>query len=492
MPTTADLAQQLASAEQMIDTLQESLADVQRTLDRDQSGWLPLGSMSADLTGFTHDFRVKQASRTLVASIANPLIKRGVELRCAYIWGTGVEISVEDQPDQGQDVNAAVQAFVEDPDNQQTWTDLAAHLGHEQDLNRCGEVWLCLPTDPVTGRVRVRKLPFEQMVEVRCDPEDESTEQLYLRQWVQPGSTQQRKAWYPALGYRPAVRDKAVDGIEVLWDYPVRSVRVNQVKGRGVGDAFAAVPWSDAYKEWLENWAKYMRALVRFAWRMQTRGDKAAQAAAEFARATARAEAGQTAIMDLGTALEPLSVSGASIDADSGRPLAVMVAAALNLPVTTLLGDPGATGARAVAEIVSADSLAVFQIRQELWRSVIRDVIGWVIDAAIIAPAGPLRGTIVRDGDRLTAILPDGDGRTVNVSFPETDSTAALERVKAIQIVDQSEKMPPLDALRLYLDALGVRDADEILDRVTDDDGNWMGPQLPDLNRWMDSGGALT
>lgn len=486
-----ELARQLASAERLIDDLTESLADVQRVLDRDNAGWAALGSLTADLDGFTHDFRVRQASRILVASIANPLIKRGIELRCAYIWGSGVEVAVDDHPGQGQDVNAVVQSFALDPSNQQTWTDLAAHLGHELDLNRCGEVWLCLPTDQLTGRVRVRKLPFDQMTEVRCDPEDESTEQLYLRQWVPVGATTARKAWYPALGYWPAVRAHAVDGVEVRWDQPVRAVRVNQVAGRGIGDAFAAVPWSEAYKEWLENWAKYMRTLVRFAWRMQTRGDRVAQAAAEYARASARSEAGQAAFMDPNSTLEPLAVSGATIDADSGRPLAVMVAAALNLPVTTLLGDPGATGARAVAEIVSADSVAAFKTRQELWRSVIRDVIGWVIDAAVIAPAGALRGTIVRDGDRLRAELPPDDSRTVAVTFPDFDSTNTLDRVKALQVVDQSQLAPPLTLLRLYLDALGVKDADEVLALVTDEDGNWVGPEVPDFQSWMDRGGAL-
>jgi len=474
----ADISpEQYAGLLDTIQILRESFADVQRVLDRDQAGWAALGSLTDDLDGFDHAFRKRHAARIAVAIAANPLIKRGVNLRASYIWGEGISISVEDTPDQGQDVNAVVQAFVDDPSNAATFTDTEAHIEWDRLCASVGEVWLCLPTDDITGRVRVRWLPAYQITEIVSDPEDEASEWLYLREWTPAGKTTTERAYYPALGYRPQVRDrfhaKGQDLIPIRWGAPVRPVRVNKIKGRGVGDAFAAVPWADAYKRYLEDWAKYMASLAKIVYTVTTRGDKVNQAAAHMV-ALAQQPAGGGLAIDPNTKLEAVSKSGATIDADSGRPLAAMVAAALDLPVTTLLGDPGVTGARATAETVSADSWAVFDVRRDLWRTVIRDIIGWVIDAAVIAPAGPLRGTIVRDGDRLTAQLPDGDGRTVKVDFPERDDDTLLDRVKAVQIVDQSEKLPPLTALRLYLQALGVKDSDEILDMVTDESGNFV------------------
>lgn len=493
-----DLQRRLDAADETIWLLKESLADVQRVMDRDQAGWAELGSLASGLEGFDASFRKRQAARILVASVANPLVKRGIDLRCAYVWGDGVQVSIDDTPDQGQDVNAVLQAFFDDPANQATWTDASAHIEDEKLLATVGEVWLCLPTDRIDGRVRVRRFPAEQITAILTDPEDEATECLYLREWTQPGKADIQRAWYPALGYRPAMRQQRVatadrTEVEVRWDAPLRPVRVNQVKDRGIGDAFAAVPWADSYKRFLEDWAQYMRSLTLYAWRMKTRGDRVSQASAEMARAAQRGDAGQGFAADPNTMLEAISKSGATIDADSGRPLAAMVAAALAIPVTTLLGDPGVTGARATAETVSEDSWAIFAIRREVWRSVIRDVCGWVIDAAIIAPAGPLRGTIVRDGDRQTAQLPEGDGRTVKVAWPEKDSTSVLDRVKAVQVVDQSEKLPPLSALRLYLQALGVSDADEILDMVTDEDGNFIPLDVLDaqLRQQMQDRGTL-
>lgn len=99
---------------------------------------------------------------------------------------------------------------------------------------------------------------------------------------------------------------------------------------------------------------------------------------------------------------------------------------------------------------------------------------GWVIDAAVIAAAGPLRGTIVRDGDRQTAILPEGDGRTIEVEFPKRITTSLLDRIRAIQIAGQSQTLPPLQELKMYLAAMEVPDVDEILDMVTDEDGNFI------------------
>ena len=475
------LDEQLAAAEATIELMRESMADITRTMMRDEAGWDTLGSTTENLEGFNHAFRKRAAARNLIAMTANPLIKSGVSLRAAYIWGDGCDIAVRDKPESGQDVNAIVQAFLEG--NQSVFVDTEARIALEYDLARVGEVALCLPTDPITGRVRVRKLPVDQITRIACDPEDEIVEQLYLREWLKPGNLKVQRAWYPALGYRPDRRDRyrVIDDTKPLspdnaapiqWGSPVRFVRVNRVGPRGLGDVFAAVPWADAYKRFLEDWSKLMASLARFAWQVKTRGDRTAQAAARMAAATG--EAGQGVAMDPNSQLEAVSKSGATIDANSGRPLAVMVASALDLPVTTLLGDPGSTGARAVAEQVSDDSWAAFDIRRQLWRSVIRDVCGWVIDSAVTAPAGPLRGTLIRDGDRQIVRLPDEDGRTIEVTFPARDSEALLEKIKAIQIVDQSDKIPPLTLAKAYLSALGVQDIDEVLELITDADGNFV------------------
>lgn len=462
---------QLAQTQAMLALTQEALADVERVMRKDEAGWDALGSFSGDLDGFTAQFRKDAASRALVAVVADPLIRRGVALRGAYIWGGGVQISVRDDPGQGQDVNAVVQAFLDDADNLATFSDTEARIEMERQLGISGEIPLCLPTDPTSGRVRVRLIPAHQITEIISDPEDEATEWFYRRRYVV--GTESREVLYPSLNHRPAQRAHSLDGTPIRWDAPIKFIRVNRVRGRGLGDTFAAIPWARAYKRFLESWAQLTASLARFAYQLKTRGDRTAQAAAHMARAAA-GEAGQNLTSDPNTYLEAVGKSGATIDSDSGRPLAAMAAAALDIPVTTLLGDPGVTGARAVAADVTDSSWALFDVRRAMWAAVIRDICSYVIDAAVIAPAGPLRGTIVRDGNRQTATLPEGDGRTVIVDWPDRDSVPMLDRVKALQLADQSERIPPLVIAREMLQALGVENADEILKQITDDQGNFV------------------
>ena len=147
-----------------------------------------------------------------------------------------------------------------------------------------------------------------------------------------------------------------------------------------------------------------------------------------------------------------------------------MIAAALDLPVTTLLGDPGVTGARAVAENVSEESWAVFSVRQDLWASVIAQIVAYAIDQAAIAPLGSLTGTIRRDGDRQYVDLPEGDDRTIIVAFPEHDTTDMLDKVRAIVQASQTMTIPPLTIARLLMQALEVPDLDDVLALITDED----------------------
>ena len=471
---TPTLEAQLAGAHATILLMQEALADVEASFAREDAGWSAVGGREDK---FTPAFRKARAADAVAAGAFDPLLKRALNLRTAYIWAGGVQVSTRDDAAQGQDVSAVVNAFWDDDDVEETFSSIQALITHERQLGTHGEVFLALPTDGRTGRVRVRSLPpAEFAADPITDPEDAARVWYYPRTYT-PNSegANVRTVLYPAVSYRPTIRPRMVlhagQNVEVRWDAPVIHVAVNTVAGRGVGDLWAALPWARAYKGFLSDWAGLMRALSRIAVKATTRGDRVQQAAAKVA---ALAEAGSGVALAHGDQLEALNTSGARFDADSGRPLAVMIAAALDLPVTTLLGDPGATGARAVAENVSEESWAVFSVRQDLWASVISQVVGYVIDQAALAPLGPLTGTIRRDGDRQYVDLPEGDDRTIIVAFPEHDTTAMLDKVRAIVQASQTMTIPPLTIARLLMQALEVPDVDDILAMITDDTGDFI------------------
>lgn len=479
--------------------LQESLGDLEAAMQ--EPGWQRL-TMLAERE-FTRDGLGQITAVCRVMAIKNPLIKRGLALRTAYVWGQGVEISARaaDSDGAGQDVNAVVQAFLDDESNRRTFTSAQAHEQLERALGTDGNVFLALFTAPKTGRVQVRTLPFDEIADVICNPDDASEPWFYKRDWwverLDPRSggkiTERQVAYYPALGYRPRLRPLRIrgeDGTEarVVWDAPVVHVKVGGLLGWkfGIPDSYAAIDWAAAYREFLTDWARLVKALSRFAWRLTAKGGKQAAAKAKLAQAPEQnpltgepLAAGATALVSPEMALEAIPKSGATIDSDSGRPLAMMVASALDVPVTMLLSDPGQTGARAVAETLDQPTELAMGMRRQLWTDVLATVLDYVIDQAVKAPAGPLSGTVARDADgRERVELGDEADRTIDISWPDLDDVPAETIVKAIVAADQTEKMPPLVTARLLLEALGVRNVDEILAMLTDDEGNFVAPDV--------------
>jgi len=295
--------------------------------------------------------------------------------------------------------------------------------------------------------------------------------------------------YYPDIDYRPrGARPVRVNGEEVMWDAPMAVFIVNGLSGWqfGIGDAFAAIPWAKAYKEFLEDWAKLVKSLSRFAWRLSAGSKtKATTAATAIRNATTTDptslspdKVGAAAVggPNMGT-LEAIPKSGATIDSGSGKPLAGMVAAGMDVPVTMLLADPGVTGARATAETLDRPTELMAKQRREVWADFHKQVLGYVIDQAVKAPRGALKGTVTRDewGREVVTLAGDTE-RTIEVSWPDLTETPLDLLVAAIAAADETRKVPPLTIAKLLLQALGVTDADEILEQLVDENGEWVDP----------------
>ena len=85
----AALREELHAERSTVELLQESVATLERQLA--DGGWLRL------IAHATQEFtpeglrRLREICR--LYSLKNPLIKRAVNLRAAYVWGSGVQIS---------------------------------------------------------------------------------------------------------------------------------------------------------------------------------------------------------------------------------------------------------------------------------------------------------------------------------------------------------------------------------------------------------------
>lgn len=482
--TSADLLTRLNAAEGTNEILVESLVDAQLALE--DRGWRALTMTTA--TEFTNDglHRAAEIGRAMV--VTNPLIRRGVNLRIAYIWGSGCQITaICDDADLTDDVNTVVQDFLDDEGNRSAFTGEQAQEELERALASDGNVFLALPTAPLTGRVQVRSIGFSEITDVICNPEDRDDPWFYKRTWATTSvaatgaKASTNTAYYPALGFRPRQRPKKVNGVEVRWDTPVLHVSVNRLDGWsfGLGDVYTAMPLARAYSEFLRDWAGLVRALSKFAWRVSSgKASQASRAASRIREALPDLEAGATAAT-AGSTLEAIPKSGATIDSESGRPLAAVVAASLDVPVTMLLGDPGTTGARATAETLDQPMRLAMGARRRRWSEAYRRIGGYVIGESIRAPRGALRGTVRIDEHGRETITLAGDVKaTVQTDWPSLDDTDVPATIKAIVEADGTRKLPPLTIARLLLSALDVDDADDVIDQLTDDNGEWIDPDM--------------
>jgi len=489
---TAAAEQRAVAAESMAEFLTESLVDLEMALE--DEGWDRLvGAASEE---FSRRGLQRAADVARVMAVQHPLIKRGLGVRQAYVWGQGVQVQARATGgDQGeQDVNAVVQACMDDPGNRAAVFGDQAQEELERALGTDGNVFLAGFTSPRTGFVQWRSIPFDEITDVITNPDDRDDPWFYKRQWVQRTVTgdgrlvpETRTAYYPGLRYRPRTRPRTFDGHPIMWDAPIYHVSVNRLDGWafGIGDAYAAITWARAYRDFLADWATLVKALSQFAFRLSRKGSKAQRLREKIARRPAGAgpagnpdNVGATAVLGEDTTLEAIPKTGATIDSESGRPLAAMIAAGLDVPVTTLLADPGQTGARAVAETLNFPTRLAMQQRQSVWAEAYRAMLGYAVLQATKAPQGPLKGTIGRDdftGREVLALAGDTD-TTIEVTFPDLDEVPLNVIIDAIVKADATGKLPPLQIAKLLLAALRVRDADEILDELTDDDGNWLDP----------------
>lgn len=468
----------VANLQHRLESLAESYTQLQ--LSREDAGWQRITDQYKQ--EFTREGLKTAAEQCRVFAIANPLVKRGLGIRSAYVFGQGVGTTARGDGTEGsQDVDGLVQAWLDDQDVREVFSGAQANERNETALGTDGNVFFALFTKPLTGRVTPRLLDFDEITDKVSNPEDKVRTWYYRREWTEVGTDGEvtaRKAYYPDISYRPLTRPRTLNDIEVMWDTPVYHVKVNALNGWkfGIGDAYAALPWARGFKEYLEDWALLMKSLSRIAWQTSAKGVKESQRKRAAINDMASLPAGSTASMSADQKLEAVPKTGATLDSESAKPLASMVAAALGVPVTTLLSDPGQTGARAVAETLNLPTRLEMQGRQEVWREARRMILGYVIEQAVIAPRGPLKGRIERDGDRLRVVLPNPDDATLDIVFPELDEIPVEVVVNAI--TSASEFLPPLLIAEQLMRALRIRDVDEWLDQMKDEDGNFIPPTL--------------
>jgi hypothetical protein len=474
--------------------LSESFAELASQMA--EPGWQKLSAQFEQ--EFTAEGLRQIRSICRLFQVKNPLIKRGSGLRTAYVWSQGVEITARanGRKRREQDVQAVVAGLLDDAGNTRAFTGPAARERLERCLFTDGELFPVLFVQPVTGQVQIRVVVADDITEIICNPQDRSEPWYYRRVWIQrvlapDGQTVevQLEQLHPALGYRPKVRPKQFGPVKVAWDAPMLHVKVNDLEGwqRGIPDAYAAIDWALAYKVFLEDWARLVKSLSKFAWKMTAKGSAQQQRARTRISAPAvdangrQQDVGNVAILPPDQSIDAIPKSGATIDSQSGKPLATMVAAALDVPLTMLLADPGQTGARAVAETLDQPTELAMGQRRGLWAGVYRRILQFAIAEAVRAPEGPLKGVLQVDAYGRESVKLNGNtDPTIDIDWPDLDADPE-KVITAVVNAASTGTLPPEHIARLLLTALGVKNVDTLLEAMTDDEGRFVWPDGPPL-----------
>lgn len=145
-------AHELAQMEHRLEELEEAAADAERSLRVDEQGWSLLSGGPGDRAPITREKLLDRAALARVMAVADPLIRRAVTLRAAYVWGAGPTIAADDP-----DVDDVVQMFLTDQEATYSGAQARRH-GSARSRPTGPTAWRC-PRTPPTGASRPAGYP---------------------------------------------------------------------------------------------------------------------------------------------------------------------------------------------------------------------------------------------------------------------------------------------------------------------------------------------
>lgn len=424
--------------------------------------------------------------------LKNPLIKRGVSVKRFYVWGQGWSVKVKDEA-----VQDVIDAFLYDQKNDDVIGSHEARMQLEVELETDGNLFFCFFINKVTGRIRVRNITFDQIEDVVRNPDDSKEPWFYKRVWPEEEfsfeggivSTKQQTAYYPDWRYMPVNQPTAIGGHPIHWDKPIYHVRIGGFSNWkfGISEIYDAIDWAAAYKNFLEDWASIVRAYRRFAFQLSTPASSRAVTAAKTKLNTTLGAVGgetnpppltgSTFIASEGHNLQPVRTSGATVGAEDGRRLSLMVAASAGLP-ETFYGD-ASIGSLATAKSLDRPTELMMEDRQTFWSDVYTNILAFVELWAIKAPQGALKGmatvTQVNEDGQWTETVEwhEDTDDDISVSFPpilQSDIPQMVEAtIKAATLGASGQLAGTIDLptlSRTLLTLIGVPDVDEIVERL--------------------------
>lgn len=426
----------------------ESVEFERLALSVDNIGWNPLGVPGGENPMRLNTVqRISETSQAL--SVVNPMVKRGLQIRSAYVWGHGVKVL----PDGAAWVTPSIR---------RTLGTLQAQCEIDRTIAADGNLFFLVDPD----RGRIQRIPLNQITGAVLMPGDPET-RLYIKRTYTDFSTmldvrfnassidqaagRSIDRWY-ATDELEGPRERSIYGVDVDRRQTMVAIPFNRQFGWtwGVPDVLSVVFWTQAYKEFLENCATLTKAYARFAWKVVSSTKKGQKrTSSQMAEPPQRdPKTGDTSAVggavSLGANQDIQALQNArSVDFNAGRPLAALIAAGLEVPLTALTSDPS-EGNRATAETLDEPTRLGMEMRQHMMGEIItrlRDALGVPVGAGEQAVEWP---EISPEPLHRTIQAVDQAGRT-GMLFPAEWRKLLLDAVE----ISASEQPPGRDDLPL-------------------------------------------
>lgn len=313
-------------------------------------------------------------------AINHPLHKRGAQLRHAYIFGRGIEIS---------GLTKEAEKVKQDTINQSVLFSVDAQERLNLESFTTGNIFVF--KNVKTNRFTL--VPMEQIREITYDTFDTSYIQFVRRVWKGPNGEDVSR-WYKTADFSKTNKDRrprAANGgkfhgkeIPIDNDYVVYIKTSPAFAGSplGVPDSLAGALWSVSYSNYLSDSAALTNILKRVAWKITNASSKE-QAAKDSVQVGTPQKGGIGASVGLSgeQQLNSVGVPSAQVDFNNGQPLAAMVASSFGVPVIALLSSPGATGGSyGAATTLDEPTRNGFKAAQDSWvtfyTEILRDLNG--------------------------------------------------------------------------------------------------------------------
>lgn len=448
----AEVQRELSAVKSNFALFQENMADVVLALDN--VGWDVVGedinAQEIPLETIRNKAKVCRALLTI-----NPIIKRGLAVRTAYIWGGGVEFVGLDLKSKFYK-NATNQKYLFSP---QAWGEMEAALGTDGNFALLVDKGGITKANP--DKAKVQRIPLVQIVGTVANPENPEDIWFYRREWTtivnsateEAESKVEHIAYYPAIDYDMTNgKPRQIRGKQVIYTAALAVTQVNKQTGWrwGIGDITAVIFWAGAHKKFLEMCAQLVQAYSRFAFKatqptragVNATATKVAQQPAYDPYSQGQSNVGDIAVMGTGANLQAIR-GGGSVDFKAGSPLAGYVAAGLEIPLTELMAD--ATDAnRSSAETLNSSTTRAMKTRQELHKRFFEQIFNYLGLEDVKLKFPPIEEEqILKQLQAIAAVLP------LNVlSAKEVRKLVA----KAFD-VDNPDKLPTEEELGLLLAA---------------------------------------